>query len=115
MLLYARSLATRLYAVEISGWDSQEEFFVERCELEWDEESGKRVALKRALANHATLLVRLLQTGDSDRSHPVVYEAEVIGKTKSGLHEFRLNVVAPRLREEESSLDNQGVFHRRAY
>jgi hypothetical protein len=46
--------------------------------------------------------VRLL-TGDSDRSQPVVYQAEVIGKTKNGLHQFRLNVVAPRMKEEESS------------
>lgn len=45
---YARFPATRLYAVEISGWDSMEYFFVEKCELEWNEESGKQVALKRA-------------------------------------------------------------------
>jgi hypothetical protein len=103
MLRYASSLVTRLYSVEISGWDGKEDFFVEKCELEWNEETGKGVALKRALNDRAILLVRLLQTGDSDRSQPVVYQAEVIGKTKSGLCQFRLNVVAPRLREEESS------------
>ena len=102
MLRYAHSLAPRRYEVEISGWDGNEDFFVEKCELEWTEETGKQVALKRVLNDHAILLVRLL-TGDSDRSQPVVYQAEVIGKTKNGLHQFRLNVVAPRMKEEESS------------
>jgi hypothetical protein len=103
MLRYAHFPATRLYAVEISGWDANEEFFVERCELEWSEQSSKRVALKRALKDHAILLIRLLQAGDSHRSLPLVYEAELIGKTKSGLHQFRLNAVAPRLSEKKSS------------
>jgi hypothetical protein len=77
-------------------------FFVEKCELEWNE-SGKQVTLKRALNNNSILLVRLLQAGDSERSQPVAYEANLVGKTESGLHQLRLSMVAPRLREEESS------------
>jgi hypothetical protein len=100
---YARFPATLLYAVEVSGWDTAEDFFVEKCELEWNEESGKRVVLKSMLSDSAILLVRLLQAGETDRSHPVVYEAELVGKTKSGLHQFRLNRAVPRLREQESS------------
>jgi hypothetical protein len=103
MLRYARFPATGLYPVEISGWDSAESFFMEMCELEWTEQTGKQVALKRTLNNNSILLVRLLQTGDSERSQPVAYEAELVGKTKSGLHQFRLSMVAPRLREEQSS------------
>jgi hypothetical protein len=102
MLRYARFPAARLYAVEISGWDSTENFFVEQCELEWNEESGKQVILKRMLNQSTILLVRLVQPGDSGRSHPVAYKAELIGKTKSGLYQFRLKMVAPYLREEES-------------
>lgn len=103
MLRYSRPAATRLYPVEISGWDGKEEFFVERCELEWNEQSGKQIALKRTLNDHAVLLVRLLQTADSDRSHAVVYGAERVGKTKSGLHQFRLRMMIPHHNEEESS------------
>jgi hypothetical protein len=103
MLEYARFLVARLYAVEVSGWDRLEEFFVEKCDLEWGEESEKRVALKTPLGKNTVLLVRLLQPGEADRSNPVVYEAEFVGKTKSGLHQFRLNVVIPCLREAESS------------
>lgn len=88
--------APRLYSVEISGWDGKEEFFLERCELEWNEDSGKQIALMRTLNDPAVLLVRLLQTTDPGRSHPVAYGAKRIGKTKSGLHQFRLSVMAPR-------------------
>jgi hypothetical protein len=103
MVPNARFPATCLYAVEVSGWDSTERFFVERCELEWDEESSKQVELKRALGENTLLLVRLLQDGDSDRSHPVVYEAEWLGETKSGLQQFRLNAVGSLLRQQKTS------------
>jgi len=103
MLQYARVPAKRFYAVEVSGWDGAENFFVEKCELEWNEESGKQVALKRALNDNTILLVRLMQADEPDRSHPVVYEAELVGKTRSGLHQFRLSTVVPRRRETESS------------
>jgi hypothetical protein len=104
MLQDDRFPVTRLYAVEVSGWDSTEKFFVEKCDLEWNEESGKQVTLQRTLNDNAVLLVRLMQPGETDRSHPVAYEAEFARKTKSGRHQFRLNVVVPRLREEVSSL-----------
>jgi hypothetical protein len=90
------SVATRSYPVEISGWDSTEDFFVEKCELEWNEQSGKQVALKRALNDSAVLLVRLLQAGEADRSQAVAYEAARVGQTESGLHQFRLDRVVPR-------------------
>jgi len=99
----ARFPATRLYAIEISGWDSEEQFFVERCELQWNEESGKQVGLRRAVNDNAILLVRLLKGGDPDRSQPVAYEAEGMGRTKTGMYQFRLNMVAPRRRDHESS------------
>jgi hypothetical protein len=103
MLRCARFPVTRLYAVEVSGGDRTENFFVEKCELEWPEESDKQVTLKRALHDKAVLLLRLLQFDESDRSHPVVYEAEWVQRTKSGLHQFRLNTVVPRRTEQESS------------
>jgi hypothetical protein len=95
---------TRQYAVEVSGWDSTQNFFVEKCELAWNEESGKQVVLKRALRENAILFVRLLQAWESNRAHPVVYEAELVGRTQSGLCRFRLNTVAPHVREQESTV-----------
>ncbi len=46
MLHYDRFPVARLYEAEVSGWDSAESFFVEKCDLEWNEDSGKQVALK---------------------------------------------------------------------
>jgi hypothetical protein len=108
MHLNARFPATRVYGIEISGWDCKEQFFVERCELQWSEESGKQVRLKRAVHDNAILLVRLLQGGDPDRSQPVAYEAEGMGRTKTGMYQFRLNMVAPRRRDHESSAAEPG-------
>src|SRR5579863_8198074 len=103
MLQYAHAPTTRHYPVEVSGWDSKQQFFVERCDLIWNEDTGKQVSLKQFLRDSAVLFVRLLQGGESDRSHPVAYETEFMGNTQNGLHQFRLNAVVPRLREEESS------------
>lgn len=94
---------SRLYPVEISGWDHAQKFFVERCDLFWNADSGKHVSLKQTLPDNAVLFVRLLQTGEADRSHPVVYEAEAVGRTQSGLHQFRLHSVSPQVKERESA------------
>ncbi len=110
MLRHARFPGTRCYAVEVSGWDSSQNFFVEKCDLVWNEESGKSVVLRRKLRENTTLFVRLLQTGEDERSRPVVYEAEWIGSTASGLGQFRLSAATPRLREAERLLPIEGSF-----
>ncbi len=104
MLRCAPFPGIRRYPVEISGWDRTQNFFVERCDLVWNEDTGKHVALKQNLPDHAVLFVRLLQTGEADRSHPVVYVAEGVGQTQNGLHQFRLNTMTPRLKDLESSV-----------
>lgn len=79
--------------MEVSGWA--------RKTFLW---SGAISHGVRSLHENAILYVRLLQPGESERSHPVVYEAEHLGKTGSGLHQFRLSAVVPRPRERESSV-----------
>jgi hypothetical protein len=95
---------TRLYAVEVSGWDSGQNFFVERCDLTWSEESGKSVELGQRVGDAAIFFVRLTQPGESERSHPVVYEAERVGRVRNGRQKFRLSMVVPHLRERELSV-----------
>jgi hypothetical protein len=99
MLRYAPLTSTLLYPVEVSGWDSGQNFFVETCDLTWNEEAGKQVAINQRLGDSAILFVRLLQAGESERSHPVVYRAELVGESQNGMHQFRLNAVAPRPKE----------------
>jgi hypothetical protein len=96
----ARDLASSLYSVEVSGWDVSKDFFVENCELEWNEKSGKRVALRRMLPEGAHVFVRLLQPLSTERSYPVVYEAHFANSLPDGCSQFRLSAVLPSFRSE---------------
>jgi len=95
MLLIARHAIVGTYRVEVSGWDSDQSFFVEKTELEWSEESGKQITLSRALNPSTMVFVRLLQPTAADRSSPVAYKAEQIASIAGDLHQFRLSQVAP--------------------
>jgi len=96
MLLSARHPVVGTYRVEVSGWDSSQSFFVEKTELEWNEETGKQISLRRQLRPGAMIFVRLLQPTATDRSSPVAYKAEYITTDSGGLHHFRLTQVVPR-------------------
>jgi hypothetical protein len=96
MLLSARFPLTGLYRVEVSGWDQNHAFFVEKSELEWNEASGKRVALTNAVPDGAVIFLRLLHSLSADRPHPVPYEVEFVAETPEGQRQFRLHPVSPR-------------------
>lgn len=96
MLLFARDPITTLHRVEISGWDATHEFFVEQCELEWNEESGKHVLLNHALPEGAMIFVRLLQPVSPEPALPVAFEAKFTGQTEDGRFEFMLRQAQPR-------------------
>jgi hypothetical protein len=96
MLLTARHPAIGTFRVEVSGWDISKSFFVEKTELEWSEESGKQITLRRQLRPGTMIFVRLLQPTATDRSSPVAYQAEYIATDTAGLHQFQLVQVVPR-------------------
>jgi len=68
MPLSARNPITNTYAVEASGWGSDQSFFVEKCELEWNEETGKYLTLTRSLSPGSMIFLRLLLPTSPDRS-----------------------------------------------
>ena len=82
--------------VEVSGWDEDENFFVEKSELSWDDFAGKHISLKHMLAEGALVFIRSLLPVAPEGSPPIAYEAEFIGCDVQGAHEFRLNPVQPR-------------------
>jgi len=96
MLLAARHPFVGTYRVEVSGWDSEQAFFVEKTELEWSEETGKQITLSRELNPATMIFVRLLQATSPDRSSPVAYKAEPIAATAGNQHQFRLSRALPR-------------------
>jgi len=90
---------TGTYSVEVSGWDCHQIFFVERTDLEWNECSGKHLALRRSLLDKAVVFVRLLQPNGSNRSYAVAYEATSMQVPAGKGYFYRLNTVHPCRRE----------------
>jgi len=84
-----------LYRVEVSGWDKNEAFFVGKSDLEWTENSGKRVALSHEVPDRAVAFVRLLRALGADRSHLIPYKVEFVAVTPEGQRQFRLHAVRP--------------------
>jgi len=72
--------------VEVSGWDSNEDFFV-LTELHWSEESGKHIELRRPIETGAIYFA-------AARSVP--YVAERMGSAESGPNRRRLVVAKPK-------------------
>jgi len=101
MLLNARSPITSVYPVEVSGWDNGQSFFVEKSDLEWNEETGKRVALSRAVREGSILFVRLLQPIAEERSYPVAYVAKAGSSLANGQFQFHLKQVQPSQTEKQ--------------
>jgi hypothetical protein len=89
----------------VSGWDSRENFFVENCDLLWTDEAGKHVRLNHKLDGCAVVFVRLLDSSDPERAHPVVYRAEWLGKAQNGMNQFYLRTIAPRIDDPEDLIE----------
>jgi hypothetical protein len=96
MPLSARNPITNTYPVEASGWGSDQSFFVEKSELEWNEETGKYLTLTRSLSPGSMIFLRLLLPTSPDRSLPVPYRAQPVGCTPEGQQQFRLEQVQPK-------------------
>jgi hypothetical protein len=79
----AREGAT--YRVQISGWDSRKDFFLETVALEWLPSGGKRVCLRHPPQKNDLVFVRLLLPLDNDHTCPVPCVVEqIIGPDESG-------------------------------
>jgi len=96
MLLTEKYPAFGLYRVEVSGWDMDEMFFVEKAEIAWDEETGKRVKLRRPLRKGSVVFVRLLQTSSVERAYPMAYEVDPLQAEPNGYCEYSLRQVQKR-------------------
>ena len=63
------------YRVEVSGWDAEEKFFVEKSTLVWSERNGKTVALQAAVQVGSVLFVRLIKPLGGGSGFPPPYRA----------------------------------------
>jgi hypothetical protein len=67
-------IAATSYRVETSGWDVDENFFVEKTDLDWTE-SEKMVHLQHPIRRGTVLFVRLVGLDNQEHSIPVAYQA----------------------------------------
>jgi hypothetical protein len=85
--------------VEISGWDMDELFFVEKAEVDWDDAAENiRIRMNRPLRKGTVIFLRQIQAVMSGQSHPVAYSVEPVGADESGACEYRLKPVRSRTR-----------------
>jgi hypothetical protein len=71
----------------------QQDFFVEKTELKWNEEAGQQVRLTRSLHPGTMIFVRMLLPYLAERASSVAYRAEQVSLTPRGEYEFRLERV----------------------
>lgn len=82
------------YLVEVSGWDAEEQFFVEQTELAWDERSEKKLRLQRPPKPGAAVFLRLL-SADPRSSMPVAYLASEVRRNVQGGYDIILKPIRP--------------------
>ena len=87
---------TSATTVEVSGWDEQEMFFVEKSELSTDDFANNYISLDHRLCEGAIVFVRTLQSTYFVRPVPIPFEVELLGYDSEGRQQFRLSPAQPR-------------------
>jgi hypothetical protein len=87
------------YRIEVSSWDLNDAFFVEKSELQWTEGSDKKLLLRHAVPEGAVIFARLMAPENPFGSVPVAYQVKSVQPMNSfGLCELRLLRLHPRSR-----------------
>jgi len=97
-MLLARRSRWSCQAVEVSGWDSAQRFFVEKAEVATSEEDGMRLAMSRKVADRTIVFIRLLRPMEDEQTHPAVYQAEYLHRSRTGQYLFAVELAEPRLK-----------------
>jgi hypothetical protein len=85
------------YAVEVSGWDVSETFFVERTDLTWAPGAMKKIRLRHPVREGGLVFVRLLQPAASTENYPIACQAvNVMERAPDGCAVLRLAQLRPR-------------------
>ncbi len=92
------------YPIEISGWGLDNEFFIERTDLEWTSGAEKQVCMQRAVAEGSIVFVRLFSSEPSNNSVPVAYQVEhAEPMDRTGRCLLRLAQMHPRARRSPAA------------
>jgi hypothetical protein len=85
------------YAVEVSGWDVSETFFVEKTNLAWAADGTKEISLRRPVREGSVIFVRLLQPVAGADNYPIACQAvKVMAHDEDGRSAIQLMQLRPR-------------------
>jgi hypothetical protein len=88
------------FRVEVSGWGSDDSFFVEKTELIWSGVSDKKLLLHHVLPKGALIFVRLQAIRTTSSPVPIPYEVSSVEPMDcNGQCELRLTQLHPRSKE----------------
>lgn len=89
-------MITTIYPVEVSGWDHEQTFFVEKTTLDWEENGAKLLQLRNTLGAEAIVFVRLIKPTDERSTYPVAYQTGNVSlPDASGVRTVRLREMHP--------------------
>jgi hypothetical protein len=91
------AMAPTSYRVETSGWDVDENFFVEKTDLEWTEEQ-KTIHLQHPIREGTVVFVRLMGIDVQENTFPVAYQAASVRyRTDECCYDVSLMQMLPRI------------------
>jgi len=89
--------APNSYRVETSGWDVDENFFVEKTELDWTHDE-KTIHLQHPIRKGTVVFVRLMGIDGQENSVPVAYQAAAVTyRNQRRYYDVSLTQVSPRV------------------
>ena len=92
-----RAMVSTAYRVEASGWDMDENFFVEKTELDWTEDE-KTIHLQHPVRKGTVVFIRLMEMDVQENAIPVAYQAaSVTYKMGEGFYDVCLVNMLPRM------------------
>jgi hypothetical protein len=101
-----------IYPIEISGWNVNGEFFVERAELRWNDLGEKRISLRETVRDGAVVFARLMSRNADSPAVPIAYQAELVPDQRSrGTIEMKLVPCQPRSSELEHTHSAEEQLH----
>jgi hypothetical protein len=85
------------YAVEVSGWDASEDFFVEKTDLAWTADGMKEISLHHTVREGSVVFVRLIQPVANADNCPIACQAvKVMEHAATGRAHILLSQLRPR-------------------
>jgi hypothetical protein len=85
------------YAVEVSGWDVDECFFVEKTDLTWTADGMKEISLRQRVREGSVIFVRLMQPAAQNDNCPIACQAVKVGEpAANGRAAIQLTQLRPR-------------------